>query len=237
MPQTSSHIPAYGKHRATGQARVVLNGRCFYLGKHGTPESKTAYRQLIQEWLARGRRLPQRALTVTELILAFWKHAQVYASGLPHQLHHQWRACRELGERTVPAPLRSAHSGVAAGQPVSSLRDQHPPGRSPTAHAEAKRALVAEVKRRSGASIDPTALTLGFARRATAYKRADLLFTDLDRLRRIARQAGPLQIVYGGKAHPRDDQGKEMSVRFRTIPNRDGTHHRLGVALLSFRNH
>jgi starch phosphorylase len=53
-------------------------------------------------------------------------------------------------------------------------------------------------------------MTLGFARRATAYKRPDLLFSDLDRLRRIASQAGPLQVIYGGKAHPRDEGGKTL---------------------------
>ncbi len=53
-------------------------------------------------------------------------------------------------------------------------------------------------------------MTIGFARRATAYKRADLLFSDLDRLTRIARRAGPLQVIYGGKAHPHDDGGKRL---------------------------
>jgi starch phosphorylase len=78
------------------------------------------------------------------------------------------------------------------------------------AHAEAKRTLLAEVERRSGRRLNPAALTLGFARRATSYKRADLLFTDLERLRRIARHAGPLQVIYGGKAHPHDEGGKAV---------------------------
>lgn len=78
------------------------------------------------------------------------------------------------------------------------------------AHAECKRLLLDEVDRRSGVKLDPKALTLGFARRATAYKRADLLFSDLDRLRRIARTVGAVQIVYAGKAHPHDEAGKEM---------------------------
>jgi glycogen phosphorylase len=43
-----------------------------------------------------------------------------------------------------------------------------------------------------------------------AYKRADLLFTDLDRLKNIAEQAGPFQVIYGGKAHPQDDIGKAL---------------------------
>jgi len=78
------------------------------------------------------------------------------------------------------------------------------------AHTEAKRVLLAEVERRSGIHLDPTVMTLGFARRASTYKRADLLLSDLDRLKRIVRQAGPLQIIYGGKAHPRDEGGKAV---------------------------
>jgi len=52
--------------------------------------------------------------------------------------------------------------------------------------------------------------TLGFARRATGYKRADLLFTDPERLKEIARSVGPFQLVYAGKAHPRDEAGKAI---------------------------
>ena len=78
------------------------------------------------------------------------------------------------------------------------------------AHLEAKRLLLAEVKARTGFSLALEPLTIGFARRATAYKRPDLLFTDLERLRRLATEIGPVQIIYGGKAHPQDEGGKEM---------------------------
>ncbi len=77
------------------------------------------------------------------------------------------------------------------------------------AHAQSKKTLIDEVGRATGVHLDPDVLTLGFARRAAAYKRADLLFSDLARLRSIARMVGPLQIVYGGKAHPQDEAGKE----------------------------
>jgi len=53
-------------------------------------------------------------------------------------------------------------------------------------------------------------MTIGFARRAAAYKRADLLFTDPSRLKWMARRVGPLQILYAGKAHPKDEAGKEL---------------------------
>jgi glycogen phosphorylase len=61
----------------------------------------------------------------------------------------------------------------------------------------------------SGAMLDPDALTIGFARRFTGYKRPDLVFRDADRLARLINQAGrPVQFVFAGKAHPADEAGK-----------------------------
>jgi starch phosphorylase len=61
--------------------------------------------------------------------------------------------------------------------------------------------------------MDENILTIGFARRAAAYKRADLLFQDMARLKRISNDAGKIQVIYGGKAHPRDNEGKELIKR------------------------
>ncbi|MBI4347135.1 MAG: alpha-glucan family phosphorylase [Elusimicrobia bacterium] len=80
------------------------------------------------------------------------------------------------------------------------------------AHAEAKAALLDHVHRGTARTLDPSVLTIGFARRATAYKRADLVFSDLERLRAISR-ARRLQLVFAGKAHPRDDGGKDIIAR------------------------
>jgi starch phosphorylase len=78
------------------------------------------------------------------------------------------------------------------------------------AHAQAKKSLIQFVNSETNAGMDVDFLTLGFARRSAAYKRADLLFTDVDRLKAIAAKAGGLQIIYGGKAHPQDAAGKEL---------------------------
>src|SRR5581483_11919613 len=78
------------------------------------------------------------------------------------------------------------------------------------AHAEAKTELLAEIGRAYGVQLDPKVFTIGFARRASTYKRADLLFQDPERLRKIAREIGPIQLVYGGKAHPHDEGGKNL---------------------------
>jgi starch phosphorylase len=81
------------------------------------------------------------------------------------------------------------------------------------AHMETKRSLIRYVNREVNSGMDVDILTIGFARRAATYKRADLLFQDIDRLKTIATKAGPFQLVYAGKAHPQDQQGKEVIKR------------------------
>lgn len=78
------------------------------------------------------------------------------------------------------------------------------------AHRAAKQNLVDYVDRTTEAELNPEVFTLGFARRAATYKRADLLFDDMERLRRIAREAGAFQLVYSGKAHPQDEGGQHL---------------------------
>jgi starch phosphorylase len=59
--------------------------------------------------------------------------------------------------------------------------------------------------------LDPSVLTLGFARRFATYKRADLIFYDWDRLRKLLSDRWrPIQIIFAGKAHPADDSGKQI---------------------------
>lgn len=130
-------------------------------------------------------------------------------------------------EHRVGAITNGVHAGTWVAEPMGQLFDRHMPlWRRDTwflryaagiplqeiraAHQEAKESLVSEVRNRSGVALDPEVLTIGFARRATGYKRGDLLFTDIDRLRRLVSAIGPLQVVYAGKAHPRDDEGKRI---------------------------
>jgi len=85
------------------------------------------------------------------------------------------------------------------------------------AHMEAKRKLIDYVNEVTDIcmnsmnydGMDWDTLTLGFARRAAGYKRANLLFSDLERLRKINKK-GTIQIVFAGKAHPRDGTGKRL---------------------------
>ncbi|HMS02625.1 MAG TPA: alpha-glucan family phosphorylase [Gemmatimonadaceae bacterium] len=75
----------------------------------------------------------------------------------------------------------------------------------------ARRSLEATQLVGAGTLLDPYALTIGFARRFATYKRANLLFRDLDRLKAlVTNSARPVQIVFSGKAHPADTPGKQV---------------------------
>jgi starch phosphorylase len=76
-------------------------------------------------------------------------------------------------------------------------------------HQTLKREMLAEIAGRTGAQLDPEVLTIAFARRAATYKRADLVFRDLQRLEPWLR-ARRLQLVFAGKAHPDDPEGKRL---------------------------
>jgi glycogen phosphorylase len=136
----------------------------------------------------------------------------------------------ELSHNMFPNyPIHSISNGVHAATwtspPFQELYDRHIPewrhdnlylryavGISPQeiqkAHLQSKRELFSEIYKARGVQLSENVATAGFARRAAEYKRADLLFSDLNRLRAIQKNAGPFQVVFGGKAHPRDEAGK-----------------------------
>jgi len=77
------------------------------------------------------------------------------------------------------------------------------------AHQQAKNLLIEQVLELTGIKLDPHVPILGFARRMTAYKRPDMLFSSMQRLQDIASRL-PFQIVMAGKAHPSDEGGKAL---------------------------
>jgi starch phosphorylase len=135
----------------------------------------------------------------------------------------------------VDSITNGVHAATWASEPFRALYERHirgwrtdpfslryaikiPASELWSAHERSKAALLAEVNARTGVAMRPDVLTLGFARRATEYKRPHLVFRDPERLAAIARLAGPLQIVLAGKAHPQDESGKEQIRRiFRTM--------------------
>src|SRR5690242_9362122 len=80
MPRAKNDIPSYRRHRASDQAVVTLNGVDHYLGRFNSPESKAEYDRVVNEWLALGRRLPDRhgsgpgEWLVKELINGYYGH-------------------------------------------------------------------------------------------------------------------------------------------------------------------
>lgn len=126
----------------------------------------------------------------------------------------------------VHAVTNGVHPATWAAPSFAALFDRHLPGwrgdgtmlrntfRIPRdelldAHLAAKAALAMQVQTLAGRSFDPAVFTIGFARRATGYKRLDLVFSDLDRLKQVRARGGKLQFVFAGKAHPRDAPGKD----------------------------
>ena len=93
--------------------------------------------------------------------------------------------------------------------------DQLPDKAVWNAHREAKRQLLVLVSDRTGVQLDLDVPLLGFARRITGYKRPDLLFSDSGRLSAINR-SHPFQVVFAGKAHPRDAEGKQLISRIKS---------------------
>lgn len=112
------------------------------------------------------------------------------------------RPFQELFDRFIPGwrqdnfSLRFAH-----GLPTEAIW---------SAHQTAKRDLIDRVNAETRTGMDVDTFTIGFARRAASYKRADLLLRDVDRLKAVARQSGRIQVIYAGKAHPNDHEGKEL---------------------------
>ena len=115
-----------------------------------------------------------------------------------------WTAApyQELFDRRIPEWRRdNQYLRYAIDIPLEEILD---------AHAATKAALFDEVHRRTGVKLDLSVLTIGFARRATPYKRADLIFSDIQKLKAIAERAGKIQLLFGGKAHPHDEGGKAL---------------------------
>ncbi len=78
------------------------------------------------------------------------------------------------------------------------------------AHERAKTKLIEHVNRRTNVGMRADVFTIGFARRAATYKRAGLIFEDIERLKKIASDSGGLQLIFAGKAHPHDQEGKAL---------------------------
>jgi starch phosphorylase len=132
-----------------------------------------------------------------------------------HHLTWTAPATRALFDNAIPG-WREDPSRLAAAEALPDMDLTQ-------AHLASKRALFAALRQlQPDAQLDEGCLLIGFARRFATYKRANLLFSDAERLARIAQRG--LQVVVAGKAHPKDEAGKsiiqEVFNRSRAMPAR-----------------
>jgi len=214
----------------TEAARDAVRKRCIFTTHTPVPaghdqfEKELVYRVLGESRAAileAGKCCLDEKLNMTYLAL----HHSRYVNGVA--LRHEQISRDMFPGYPIDSISNGVHTFTWAADPIRELFDRHIPewrrdsfylryassialNEILAAHSQCKQLLAKEVEKLTGTRIDQQALTIGFARRATAYKRTDLLFNDLDRLRQIVRNSGPLQIVFAGKAHPRDEAGKNL---------------------------
>lgn len=174
---------------------------------------------------------PDHLLNMTYVALRFSRYVNGVA--MPHGRVSQ----QMFPTYEVHAITNGVHAPTWVSKPFAALYDREMPDwrhdnvylRSavgiPTAdllacHRETKRALFAHVAKTTAFELREDVFTIGFARRAATYKRADLLFADAERLAQIAHAHGGLQVLYGGKAHPHDEEGKLLIQRVIAAANR-----------------
>src|SRR5258707_14510532 len=161
------------------------------------------------------------SLNLTQLALSL----STYVNGVAKQ--HGETSRQMFPGAAIEAITNGVHAGTWTSPPFQQLFDRYIPSwrednyslRSAlglpaeevwAAHLIAKHNLLETVREKTGLKFDPEVFTIGFARRATGYNRADLILAGLDRLRQIAKKGGAVQIIYAGKAHPNGRGGKDI---------------------------
>ena len=147
-----------------------------------------------------------------------------YVNGVAKR--HQEISSRMFAGYEIHAVTNGVHSFTWTGEGYRKIYDKYLPGWAIEpellakvdiipdceiwqAHEEQKQILIDYANQASNGDLSSDVFTLGFARRATEYKRATLLFSNLERLRTIS-QKGKVQAIFAGKAHPRDEGGKRL---------------------------
>ncbi len=209
---------------------AAVRSRCVFTTHTPVPEGHDRFpldlvRQLlghaVVDFLATTDSCDDATLNMTRLALLYSRYINAVA------LRHAEVTREMFPSYAIAAITNGVHAKMWTTPPLRDLFDLHLPNwrrdnsqlqnvymipehEVRAAHEQAKRALLADIEHRTGRVLSIEAFTIGFARRATAYKRADLLLTDIARLRGIAQCQGPLQVVLAGKAHPLDHDGKAV---------------------------
>jgi starch phosphorylase len=155
-----------------------------------------------------------------------------YVNGVAKK--HTEISCSMFPGYRVDCITNGVHSPTWVSEPFAKIYDEYIPGwrkdnftlryaisiprrKIWDAHTTAKKTLINEVNSLTNVGMDNDILTIGYARRAAAYKRPNLIFYDINRLIKMNQDVGKMQIIFAGKAHPSDDDGKE---RIRRIHDR-----------------
>ena len=166
----------------------------------GDPEEG---RRISMSHLAVALSGPVNAVSNLNAWVASSMFADHHIAPITNGVHHiTWTSpmMADLFDKQLPGwkedPTKLAHAGKIPTEDLAGARDV------------ARKVLRELVQTSTGVKLDKKRLTIGFARRFATYKRANLVFSDLERLREIG--AGKIQFVFSGKAHPRDEGGKAL---------------------------
>lgn len=160
-------------------------------------------------------------VNMTKLALHFSSHVNGVA------LSHQKVSNKMFPGHYIYAITNGIHSQTWASPDFKKLFDKYiptwrqystslrnafniPPKEIWQAHQRSKKRLIDYIYKKQKIKLELKTFTIGFARRFTGYKRSTLLFYDIERLREISKTVGKIQIIYAGKAHPNDDNGKAL---------------------------
>ncbi|MEG1824919.1 MAG: alpha-glucan family phosphorylase [Cloacibacillus sp.] len=171
-------------------------------------------------------------LSMTDLALKLSR----YVNGVSHK--HAMVSRAMFSDQSIDWVTNGVHTTTWTSPSFARLYDKHIPGwrNDPSrlmqalhipndeiwkAHQAAKMKLLALVLEETGQELDADVLTIGFARRAATYKRADLVFSDIKRLVEVG--GGKVQFVFSGKAHPHDEPGKDILQKINRISAELGT--------------
>ncbi len=228
VPILEQELHGAGLQTATEREVEAVRRRCVFTTHTPVPaghdrfSGEQAYRILGAEragMLERFGCFHDGLLNMTYVALRFSR----FVNGVAMQ--HGKVSRQMFPDYTIDAITNGVHAGTWTAPSVQAVFDRHlprwrqdnvtlryaidiPENEIVEAHAAAKQAMLDVVRERTGVELRPDIFTIGFARRAATYKRADFLMTDPERLRRMAEQQGGMQIVYAGKAHPADEPGK-----------------------------
>lgn len=170
----------------------------------------------------------QDVFSMTQLALEY----SAYCNAVSHQ--HQLVSQELFPHHTIDFITNGVHSQSWTNKHIAHVFDEYIPQwkRNPAelrkaftipvdelliAHQKAKQELIDYINSRYNAGFDTEIFTLGFARRATGYKRALLLFSDINRLQQLSQNVGKIQLVFAGKAHPHDDEGKKIIQKIKEL--------------------